>query len=97
MATSPIKLTTVFRLYYRKQYTYKNIWNDTEKTYFRAEYMPNNPAELIPTANPIIKPTLTRSKQLGGCGLCIFNIPVLLMFSLDQYPVKTIDRFLAKF
>lgn len=38
---------------------------EPKNTHFSAEYVPNNPAELIPTAKPIMKPTLTRSKQLG--------------------------------
>ena len=33
--------------------------------YLKAEKVPKTPAELMPTANPIMKPIFTRSKQEG--------------------------------
>ena len=45
----------------------------TQITDLRAEYVPKRAAELIPTANPIPKPILTRSKQLGCGERCIIR------------------------
>lgn len=52
--------------------------------YRRAEYVPNKAAELIPTAKPIIKPTLTRSKQLGCGGRCILVSWVELSYEYER-------------
>lgn len=35
--------------------------------YLKAENPPNNAPDAIPTEKPIMKPILTRSKQLGPC------------------------------
>ena len=48
--------------------------------YRNAEYVPNKAAELIPTAKPIMKPTLTRSKQLGWGARCILVLQVLTRY-----------------
>ena len=62
--------------------------------YLSAAYVPNNPAALIPTANPIINPILTRSKQLTWCPLCIalYSSTKILNKSRDLSSIENESR-----
>ena len=79
-ASSPLILDTPSALLKRHGYKGFNLLI----AYRRAEYVPNKAAELIPTAKPIIKPTLTRSKQLGCGGRCILVSWVELSYEYER-------------
>lgn len=76
--------------------TYKRLLVSIQP-YFRAEYVPNSAAELIPIANPIMNPTFTRSKQLGWGALCMMISKLFFTFQCPRAWYLSFSKFRVTF